>query len=580
MPAATQKSTGRTSLRFLPWLPLVLFTGLIGFQLLGPVPFGLANNNDFARILGPLGLWPAPPFPNPLHPFFAYFENDYVVSGPRWDSGVPSSEWLVAALAKTIAKFVLPPGTFQLRLMGFIHAGMLTLALIIFLHALRTRALWVRSVAGLLLVFIWTDLRYVQQFNTAYTDAGAVMAFAVVFAIAIECLLVSARWFWASGFVLAGCFLLGTKTQHVTTLPFLLAFCVVAAFRAPRGRDRIAWLVAPVILLGTGVWMFANTPADYRTAPAFTVVFYKLAPLAPDPKAVLADFQMPAPEFQKYIGHYAYEPIVPMDDDRFRSRIVSLVTPSSLGRFYLQHPDILRKVLLFDFRGSAPNVDLPNYGHLREADVRSDKRPFELGYWSGFRRHLFAVAPFHLIWLFGLVILIAGFCGVSRRIRRLFPIWPVPLLATLIAISSFVFASLLDAIETARHLVFFQTAADLTIFSVGLCGLLATEELLKRKVGKPRAARVWSPVRLTFPLAAFRSVATVGLFLLLSGDGVRRMSADIDDTSSRIGIFRQLDPRSAFSRGEWHHQFYERPGCRRAAVIPGRRDHLAVCKGV
>ena len=98
-----QKSTWRIALRFLPWLPLVIFAVLIGIQLLGPVPFGLADNNDFARVLGPLRLWPAPWSVDPAHPAFTYFVNDYVVSDPLYNTGVPSSEWLVAALAKKIA---------------------------------------------------------------------------------------------------------------------------------------------------------------------------------------------------------------------------------------------------------------------------------------------------------------------------------------------------------------------------------------------------------------------------------------------------------------------------------------------
>lgn len=543
MPDGARKPAWRAAARFLPWLPLVVFVAVIGFQLFGPIPFGLANNNDFARVLGPLGLWPAPHAVDAAHPTFTYFVNDYVETSFKWDSGVPSSEWLIAALAKRIAKVVLPPGTFQLRLMGFLHAAILTLALIIFLHALRTRALWVRCVAGLLLVFIWTDLRYAQYFNTAYTDAGAVMAFAVVFAVAIECLLVSARWFWSIVFVLSSCFLLATKTQHETTLPFLIAFCFFVALRVKPKRDRIAWLAAPAVLLGTSIWILENTPAEYRAAPAFTVVFYKLAVLSPDPGSVLTEFHMPEQEFQKYIGHYAYEPMVPIDNDRFRKRIVSLVTPFSLGRFYWRHPDFLRKVLLFDFRLSAPDVDLTatgTYGHLRKMDLRSGKRPFELRYWSRFRRRLFAWYPFHLFWLFGLVLLFTGFCAVSPPLRRLFPTWTLALISTLIAISSFLFASLLDAVETARHLTFFETATDFTMFSVVLCGLLAAEEIQKQKAArplelrKPFADRMRLSERRTIWLAAFGCVAIAVLVFLIRNPGVRPANGDIDDTSSKI----------------------------------------------
>ena len=268
-----------------------------------------------------------------------------------------------------------------------------------------------------LLIFIWTDLEYVQQFNTAYTDAGAVVALGLVFSIAVHCLLVSGRWPWALAFALAGGFLIATKTQHGTVLPFLIGFCLLAALRERRTRDRRAWLAVPVLFLGIAGYMIARTPVDYRTPPAFTLVFYKLAPLSPDPKIVLADFRMPEDEFLKYVGHYWYEPGVPHDPG-FQRRILSLVTPSSLASFYLHHPALVAKVLLFDLRESAPNVGLSSgYGHLREADIRQGKRPFELTVWSGFRGRLFALAPSHLIWLFGFAILGSTFFMLNPGAR-------------------------------------------------------------------------------------------------------------------------------------------------------------------
>ena len=358
-PEGAWKSPARKSSRaLLVWLPLALFAGIIGFQTLGPVPIGLADNGDFARILGPLRLWPVGEPAGDSHLHFKYFANDYIVAEPVYDLGVPSSEELVARAAKGIAGIVLPAGNFRLQLMGILHAPILILALFIFLDALHARPLWLRIVCGLLLMFIWTDLEYVRQLNTAYTDTGAIVALAVVFSIAVHCLLVAESWPWALMFAVFGCFLLATKTQHETALPFLIGFCLLAAFRTHRKFDRTAWLLASGLLVTTAIWMIGQTPEDYRAPPAFSVVFYKLARFSPDPKGVLADFRMPEEEFGKYIGLDAYGPGVPINDPVFRRRIISLVTPSTLCAFYWRHPQILREVLLFDLRNSAPDVEL------------------------------------------------------------------------------------------------------------------------------------------------------------------------------------------------------------------------------
>jgi hypothetical protein len=506
------------------WLPLVLFAGIVGFQIFGPVPIGLADNGDFARILGPLRLWPA----GGPNQHFKYFVNDYVVADPAYDIGAPSSEKIIASLAKRIATIVLPTGTFQLRLMGFLHAAILILALFILLKALEFQAIWLRLVCSSLLLIIWTDLEYVQQFNTAYTDAGAVVALAVVFSIAIHCLLVAGTWPWALSFALFGCFLLGTKTQHETTLPFLIAFCLLAAFRAHRKYDRTAWLLAPVLLLATSAWMIKKTPGDYRVEPAFSIVFYKLAVLSRDPKSVLADFRMPEEEFGKYVGRNAYEPGLPMDDPAFRRRAVNLVTPSSLSLFYWRHPRILGKVLVFDLHNWAPDVDLSRatYGHLRETDVRNGKHPFELVAWGRFRRQLFSVAPFYPIYLFGIVIVLAGFCILNPALGRRLPLWPVALFSALLAVSSFLFASLTDAIETTRHLVLFQAATDLTIFSVVLSICLAIEDR-SQGASVPRRSWLWWLMPVIFIIWLYR-----GNFG--SDSQSPRVTGTFDDTSSEI----------------------------------------------
>lgn len=464
-------------------LPAALFAGIVGFQILGPVPIGLADNRDFARVLGPLRLWPASAVPESPDAYFNYFVNDYAVHDPRYDAHVPSSEWLVAALAKKIGIIILPPGSFQLRLMGLIHALLFMVALLVFIKALETHAWWLRLGSSLLLVFIWTDLETVQQFNTAYTDAGAVAALAIVFAISVHTLLVNAGWRWALGFALSGCFLLTTKTQHLTAAPFLAGFCVLIGFRNRRHPDCAVWFAVPVLFLAASAWMLLKTPDDYRAPAAFTLVFYKLATLAPHPKEVLADLNMPDDEFGKYVGHFAYESVVPIDDLAFRKRIRSLVTPAIMARFYWRHPGLAGKALLFDLSQSAPYVNLTGlgYGHMREIDVRRRRQPFELRFWSGFRQWLFSPVPLYPVYLFAGIGIFSGLYMLWPRIARRFPVWPVVGLMAALAVSSFLLASLSDGVESQRHLVFFQAATDLTIFACSLAAALA----LERRAGGP-----------------------------------------------------------------------------------------------
>ncbi len=246
------------------------------------------------------------------------------------------------------------------------------------------------------------------------------------------------------------------------------------AFRERRRHNRIAWFAVPPLLLMTSVSLIGRTPDGYRAAPAFSVVFFKLAPLSSDPKSVLKDFHMPEDEFLKYAGHFWYEPMVPGDDPLFKARILALVSPASLASFYLHRPAMLWKVLLSDLHEFAPNITLGEYQHLRERDVRNGARPLELTAWSGFRRYLFDIAPNHLLWLFAIAVVLSIF--------RWSPAWPLIAFSVLFALAAFPFASLLDGVETSRHLVVFQVATDLTIFSLVVSALLMIEDRFRPPV--------------------------------------------------------------------------------------------------
>ena len=459
--------------RLLFWVPVAFFAAVVSYQLLGPVPIGMSDNGDFSRVAAPLGLWPtaAPPGSPDSRTQFHFFLPAYTIHQESWDSGVPSTEIWIAWAAKGISRVLLPKDHFDLRVMGVLHALIMLMALICLLRSLRERNPWIRLSAAALVLWMWTDVMYVQQFSTAYTDAGAVVALCLIFSVTLIVLLAPGgrRVWWAPVYALAGLFLLGTKLQHAPALVPLAAFCILMAFRRGVSRPaRMVWSVTPFLLAGTAFFMARETPEQYRTAPAFSVVFFKIAVLARDPGRALADFRMPQEEYGKYIGHYYYEHTIPYDKPGFNEKIRSLVTPGSLASFYAHNPRTLWRVVRADWLVSASDVNLGNYGILRETDVRDRKASPEFNLWSGFRRRLFMGAPPYPLVFFAAAFLLGAGGVFSRKWRAGFPLWPVPAMMTLVALSGFLTSSLMDAAETARHMVLFQAGTDLTILSLFL----------------------------------------------------------------------------------------------------------------
>jgi hypothetical protein len=79
------------------------------------------------------------------------------------------------------------------------------------------------------------------------------------------------------------------------------------------------------------------------------------------------------------------------------------------------------------------------------------------------------------------MILASGLCLLNRTSRAWFQLWPATLVSALLAVSSYLSASLFDAVETSRHLVLFQGATDLTVISVALSALLLLERRCTRR---------------------------------------------------------------------------------------------------
>jgi hypothetical protein len=137
--------------------------------------------------------------------------------------------------------------------------------------------------------------------------------------------------------------------------------------------------------------------------------------------------------------------------------------------------------------------------------------------WTDFRRQLFDVAPNHLLWLFALAIVLAAF--------RWSPAWPLVAFSALLALTAFPFASLLDAAETSRHLVFFQAATDLTMFSIVFSAILQREALQQTMKRIPKF--IWWVL------------LVIALAWLLRGPAVRSLSVlegahTIEDSSGEI----------------------------------------------
>ncbi|MGA8593149.1 MAG: hypothetical protein WB676_00245 [Bryobacteraceae bacterium] len=444
-----------------------LYVLLAGFQIVGPVPIGLADNGDFPKIFGALSIGPAPGNEKAIAE--RYFVTDYEISRARylWIAYLPSSEYCVAKAAKCLARWLLPHGKFDIRLMGIMHGLLMALALWLFVQAYRSSPLWVAVLAGALLLIITTDVEYVQFFSTAYADAAAIVFFCCTAAVVLNVCLrqKSGDRRWLAAFALFGILFLTSKLQYQVGVFPLCALATFFGLQTKTRRMRKLWLAAAGVFMVTTLGMAMKTRPNYRDDPMYSVIFVRLAPMSSNPNQVLKDFGLPD-EYRKYIGVSPFQDNYLLSDLKQRKIFEAQVTLSKIASYYFTHPTTCLRVLMSDLEQPAADVNLEYWWtkHFRMEDYAAHKNDMRFKWWSSLRRQIALRA-----WLFGPLVYLLAFalvcvCAVRPRFRDSLPEWPVIGLVAFVGASTFAVASLYDDQETARHIILYQVVLDLLLF--------------------------------------------------------------------------------------------------------------------
>src|SRR6185295_2972033 len=191
-------------------IALLLATAAVIFQCFVPPVVGLADNGDFPKIAGRLDVG------NPLFSkdVVRFADLKYVVDSKyHWDSRFYSSELLLFAAAFGVDSIHGKPDTFDLRLLGAVHAAIFLLAFYRLLPLLTPLRPAIRTALLCLILLFFTDVMYVGYFNSFFMDTAAflfLMLAAVSFLRALRWQKLLDRWL----FVASSMLLVTSKTQH------------------------------------------------------------------------------------------------------------------------------------------------------------------------------------------------------------------------------------------------------------------------------------------------------------------------------------------------------------------------------
>ena len=233
-----------------------------------PPVVGWADNGDFPKVLARFDLYPVV-----SEGVYEYAGTHYSFQPARhWESGFQSTEVALAWLAIQLNSLISKDGTFDLRVIGFVHGALYFAAFWLFAPLLADSKRWARILIYALTVLFFCDVMYVCGLNSFYMDEPALVfgLLSIVFYLRVI------RWHRpmdAIGLMVCPLLLVGAKAQY--TLPgfFIAALFIVGdQWLWPGGRWRFT--AAGVILAVFAGYMYLEgSPPDYAGYSAFNVVF-------------------------------------------------------------------------------------------------------------------------------------------------------------------------------------------------------------------------------------------------------------------------------------------------------------------
>ncbi len=398
------------------WLAVLLLPVI--YQLWVPPYVGLADNGDFAKVVGRYALQPVDAGPQTT---FLYFNR---VWEKRPEAEWVSPYWGVAVPITRVALWLGGGKRFDMRWLGLVYLLLFGLG-----------AWWLcrgHWLAALLAALLFTDAAYVTYWQSFYFDAATIVFTLMLFAAWRA----DNPWgmtLGALGFALA-------KAPH-SPLAILLGLLLLA-------ERRKQYLPAALALLLGGAWMLSSTRDEYKATAYYNLAFFKLAAVDP---ASLDALKIRA-EDRRLVGTHAFMPDSPAQSAQWLQKFFPPGGYGNVLRYYLTHPTVALRVMWADLAGEATQIRAVNLGNYeRSTGVPPGTRSTAFGWYSASKNWLFRVAPWHV---FGLIA--AALYWLPRQ----------PLTWAVLAMAGYEFAvaTLADACETYRHLLLFHLALDWLVF--------------------------------------------------------------------------------------------------------------------
>jgi hypothetical protein len=444
---------------------LGLAAGLIAWQLFAPPSLGVADNNDFPKLIGRYCLGPAGD-----HPLFEYVSFAYE-RGPShcWDSGLITSAVLPLRLAMLIQ-----PRRFDLRVLGAVYTLLFLAAFYEMQRLARRLSAPRRAILPVVALLIFCSATYVPWFNSFYFDTASLVF--LFWSAVFVCRLVLADEIRLRDYLLAAVSVVlfaSSKAQHAP-LALLLMPGLWLSFRRPRFPAVWVRSLATAAIVAAAILMWTTAPPWYESTNIYNALFYQALPRSAHPVADLAELGIDG-GMLRYVGQHAFLADSPLQKPGGAEAFGRQMSARKLAVYYVAHPKIAGEVMRNALREAS----------LEKVRMEIGSRQYRLGNyekvtgyppetqsgfldgWTAIKTWVFGNRPWiyagYAVALLGILWRRAWRSGEKARLRIVY------LTATLTAMLVVGLGVVLfDGVDMGRHMLIFNTLLDL-----GVCAVVA-----------------------------------------------------------------------------------------------------------
>jgi len=473
------------------------------YQILLPPVVGIADNWDFHRVMGVYGISHIPT--EFYDKFFRYFNLRYNIN-LKFDSAYFfswfSSTNLLAAPAILLNRILSKDGLFDIRSLGILHALIVWIGLALILFSLRGTSKWNQRIIGSLLVLIFSDVGYVQYYNSFYSQTIALGAFLIVVGSTLQLITIEKTAHlkgWLPGLFCLGSILFVTAKPQHRPLGLMLLLWWIWFFYLRKDRWKpIPFSRSLVAILITASIIFSSLlryPAGIDTSIYFDSIFLGILPISSNPQEDLKALGFSNPEkyvFLAGLSASSKTSAAVYNNDPALLSTLDKIRYSGIIKFYVTHPIHLFKLL----RSGAPKVfsmrsGFGNFTKDTGLPHNSQSKAFNL--WSQLKERIGPsnsryLAIFFAINLLGIILVRFGILNKNESMKRLAEFH---LVLISMAISEFCIVMLANPIiDKARHLYLFNAICDLCMVGLIFYLVSAFEKYAQYTLAKARTA-IW-----------------------------------------------------------------------------------------